>query len=121
MSVGRHMKLLNFAIFLAVIGCILIPFGLLMYWSENKEIYGTYFVSIGGSAIFLCLILVAIYEIRRRLHSPHIVEDPRIAYIYSQQVVAYNRRFGDIEIPSHSREPSSPSPTLSASELRTNK
>lgn len=118
---GRHMKLLNVAIFLAVIGCILIPFGLLLYWSDDKEIYGTYFVSFGGSALILCLILYAIHELRRRLRRLHIVEDPRIAYIYNQQVIAYSRRSSELQLPSHSRQPSSTSQTLAVSELRPSK
>ena len=118
MRAARHIKLLNYALFLAVLGFILLIFGSLMYASEDKQTYGTSFVSVGSTAIFASVILAIYSLMRRRLRPAHIIDDPRIAYIYSHQIITYNNSAGVLHIPTHSRDSSSSSNVLSASNLQ---
>jgi hypothetical protein len=95
---GRSNAPLNIAIFATVFGIILVTFGLLMYWAVDKETYGTSFVSIGSSCILLGVIIAIVLSIRKRLQPTHIIDDPRIAYIFTQQI-AYSSGSATIQMP----------------------
>ena len=112
------MKILNFALFLAVIGFLLVIFGLLMYWSEDKKTYGTCFVSVGGTGIIISTIVAMFSTMQRRLRPAHIIDDPRISYIYNQQYLEYNSRTGSLQMPTHSRDTSTASTVLSIPDLQ---
>lgn len=115
---GRHVRLLNCSLFLAVLGFILFIFGVLMYWSDDKAVYGTCFVASGGTAIIISMIVALVFYMRRRIRAPHIIDDPRIAYIYNQQCLQYNSRTGSLHTPTHSRGVSTTSSVLSANDLQ---
>ena len=118
MRAPRHQKLLNLALFMAVLGFILVVFGLLMYWSEDKETYGTCFVSVGGTGIIVSMMMAIFSVSQRRFRSAHIIDDPRITYIYNQQYINYSARASSANIATHSRETSSASNVLSVSDLQ---
>jgi hypothetical protein len=99
---GRSNAPLNIAIFATVFGIILVTFGLLMYWAVDKETYGTSFVSTGSSFMLLGVIIAIVLSIRKRLQPTHIIDDPRIAYIFTHQIASYSSGSATIQMPSTS-------------------
>jgi len=106
MKLGRQTSALNLAFFISILGFILLTFGLLMYWSDDKETYGTSFVSTGSSLVITAIVIAIWTTSRRRFQPTHIIDNPRISYIYSQQYVDYSARTGAIQLPIHSRDSS---------------
>ena len=81
---------INLAIFAAVMGIILITFGILIYFVRDHEgiqqwvIFGTVFISVGSGMVIIAVCLVLITPIKKRFAQPRIVDDPRISYFYDQ-------------------------------------
>lgn len=80
---------INIAIFAAVMGIILITFGILIHFVKDQGIvkwgiFGTIFISVGSGMVIIAVCLVLITPIRKRFAQPRIIDDPRISYFYDQ-------------------------------------